>query len=169
MLEGRLCACRMRRLMASWREAAALKARERLRRRRADLHWRGVAGRAMIEALRAGIDRLDPGRQAMAAGRVRRLRLCRYFKVRLRPALINNGQVFPDWPQGDLSIADLGHVIESRLLAHLRSGCSSIDCTISTAGTWPWALSVIGMASPLSFGGSGGGWGISRLAGGLGG
>ena len=86
VLEARLGAQRTRRLVLSWRAAAGGLAVKRMQRRRADAHWRGVLGRALLVALDSGVERSEPGKQAMAVGSLRRLRQRRYLGVSVRQA-----------------------------------------------------------------------------------
>lgn len=83
VLEARLEAKRLRRMILAWREALAGMVIKRNRHRRADQHWRCVAGRALMEALAVGVEHTNPAHQAMATGRLRRVCLVHCFKVGL--------------------------------------------------------------------------------------
>ena len=84
VLEARLEMLRKRRLLVSWREQSTRLAHKRVQLRRAERHWQGVAGRALMEGLQLGVEQVDPRRQQVATGRLRQMRLGLCFKVRGR-------------------------------------------------------------------------------------
>lgn len=96
-LETRCEALRLRRLLSAWGRAAALRMAKRLGQARAERHWRGVAGRALLAGLGAGVpQRIDPRQQEIASGRLRRVRLSCCFRV----SDLNMGPTFA-WHYGD--------------------------------------------------------------------